>query len=343
MSRESGVPVELVGEVIPPGTRRDMWIPLGHRPDGSPLGIPVIVVNGARPGKQLSLIAGVHADEFENGEGIRRFLGALDPQEMAGVIVATPMANAGAIDGASRHSLVDHLDLNRQFPGNEDGFLTQRIAAALVKSFVDGADLLLDLHSGGMVLGLEPFVGFDPRPGEMGEASLELAKSTGIPLQYGSVPFANVLRLAAAERGVASALVEIGSEGRLREPLVELSVQTLTRVASHYGIIATPPSPPEPFTLIVAHPSGEFQHARTGGFLSHRVGLGDEVEAGQLLGVVSDSFGGVLDEITTGHAGIVAEMRTIPALHTGDWTYAVIPNLGTFPGESALADLEIGR
>jgi len=337
--------VVVLGEVIEPGVRRDMWIPLGHRPDGSPLGIPLVVINGAKPGKQLSLIAGVHGDEFENCEGLRRFVNALDPADVSGVIIATPQANAGAFDGASRHSVVDHLDLNRQFPGDESGFLTQRIGAALVNTFVPFADLLLDMHSGGMVLGLEPFVGFDPTPGAVGEASLELAKSAGIPMLYGSVPFANVLRLAAAQQGVASVLVEIGSEGRLREELVDMSVETLTRVAAHYGIVdtATPFAPMEQFTLLVAHESGEFLHAATGGFLTHRVALGDEVTRGQILGAVTDPFGTVLDEIVAPHDGVIAELRTVPVLHTGDWTYAVIPSRGTFAGTATLEDLEIVR
>lgn len=345
MTRINDQPVVVLDQIIPPGTKQNLWIPLGHRPDGTPLGIPVMVVNGRHPGKQLSVIAGVHGDEFENCEGVRRFVNALDPELLSGVVVATPQANPGAFEGASRHSIVDHLDLNRQFPGREDGFLTQQIGAALIRVFVPDADLLLDMHSGGMVLGLDPFVGFDSTPGPIGEASLELAKAAGIPVLYGSIPFPNVLRLATAERGVASVLVEIGSEGRLRNDLVEMSVETLTRIAEHYGMLATdsPFEPMSEFTLIEAAPSGEFMHASTGGFLVHRVALGDEVEAGQTLGVVTDAFGAVLDEIVAGHAGVIAELRTIPVLHTGDWTYAVIPKVGVFGADATLADLAAAR
>ncbi|MCY1207674.1 N-alpha-acetyl-L-2,4-diaminobutyric acid deacetylase [compost metagenome] len=301
-----------------------------------------MAINGALPGPQLSIIAGVHGDEFENCEAVRRLYASVDPAILRGSIVATPQANPGAFEVQSRHNGVDHLDLNRQFPGNPDGFLTQRTAAALVETFVDGADFLLDMHSGGMVLDLAPFVGFDVTPGATGEESFRLAKATGIRTLYGSTPFASVLRLVAAERGVPSILVEIGSQGVLVNELVDMSVDVLHRVMTSVEMLPADAAatPPDNFVILEAHPSGEFMHANTGGFLTHTINLGDIVRQGDVLGVVTDPFGNVLETISAPHEGLVAEMRAVPVLHTGDWTYAVIPVIAEVPYDSSLSTIE---
>lgn len=322
------------------GTRGEGRVNLGSRPDGTPLGIPVIVINGARPGPTLSLIAGVHGDEYDCVEGLRRFLSDLDPASVSGTIVATPQANPTAFEYFSRHNPVDDLDLNRSFPGKPAGYLTDRLAALLSESFFAGADYVVDLHSGGMVLGLTPFVGFDDSRGPVGEGSFRLAQSTGLEVLYASVPFKNVLRLAAAERGVPSILVEIGSEGRMREPLAEKARETLHRIAAGTGIIDPVASPSIAEHLIVkAAASGEFLQASTGGFLLHHVELGDTVETGALLGRIVDPFGATLTEIRAPHGGMIAELRTIAATRIGDWTYAVLPVVGRVRHGAELAEL----
>jgi len=323
----------IAGLNVDPGTKEQGWIKLGARPDGTSLGIPVVVINGALPGPRLSLIAGVHGDEYDCCEGLRRFLADIDPKELRGTIVATPQANPSAFECFSRHNPVDHLDLNRSFPGNPDGFLTERVADALVTHLVNDADYLLDLHSGGMALGLIPFVGFDDTPGETGDKSFRLAQSTGIETLYASAPFKNVLRLVAADRGVAAILVEIGSEGRLREELAEQARMTLATVAQKLGMISMrngwKPIATSHHTIVRAAETGEFLQAPTGGFLLHRVALGQTVETGELLGELIDPFGKRLAEIRSPHSGMIAEMRTIPATRIGDWTHAVLPVMGT--------------
>ncbi len=341
--RNEDLKLKVAGLEVEPGQKKKGWLTLGSRPDGTPLGIPLVVINGAKPGPRLALIAGVHGDEYDCCEGLRRFLSDVDPAGLTGAIVATPQANPTAFENFSRHNPVDHLDLNRSFPGNPDGFLTDRVADALTTHIMGEADYLLDMHSGGMTLGLIPFVGFDDTPGETGEKSFKLAQSTGIETLYAAVPFKNVLRLIAAEKGVASILVEIGSEGRMREDLAEQARMTLTGVAHRLGMIPAFENRTLPYTdnhtIVRAAKTGEFLHAPTGGFLLHKVALGQTVAAGDVLGEIVDPFGEQLHEIHAPHGGLIGEMRTVPATRIGDWTYAVLPVAGTVPTGSDLQAL----
>ena len=57
---------------VAPGTRAQGLIPVGTSSYGVELGIPLIVVNGAQDGPVLCVDAGVHGDEYDGQEAIRR-------------------------------------------------------------------------------------------------------------------------------------------------------------------------------------------------------------------------------------------------------------------------------
>jgi predicted deacylase len=141
---------------------------------------------------------------------------------------------------------------------------------------------------------------------------------------------------------VASILVEIGSEGRLREESAEYARQTLVTTLHRLNMIPATGqlNSVTRHTVAQAAKTGEFLHAPTGGFLRHFVDVGQVVSSGQDLGELVDPFGRQLAGITAPHAGLVAEMRTIPACRVGDWTYAVLPVLGTISPSAGLEALE---
>ncbi|HZS94789.1 MAG TPA: succinylglutamate desuccinylase/aspartoacylase family protein [Chloroflexota bacterium] len=328
------------GARIAPGERANLRLSLGTRPDGSPLGIPLMVVNGARPGPRLGITTGIHGDEFEGAEGLRRFLSRVDPAELRGRIIATPQANPPAFERFARTGDVDQLDLNRSFPGNPEGFLTHRIADLLVTEIVDKVDYLIDLHGGGMAYDLLPYVGFNSAPGEVGEASLALARAFGIEHLYASTPFPNVMRLEAAKRGIPAILVEAGGNGRLDGTAVAAVDSGLWNVAEHLDMVdAMPRVRRQRFCVVKAPPDGEFAHAPTGGFLLSSVFAGQHVNRGQLLGTLVDVFGAELARIESAIDGIVVEYRTVPVTRTGDWSFAVLEIVTEVGQDTRLADI----
>ncbi|GAC1644619.1 MAG: succinylglutamate desuccinylase/aspartoacylase family protein [Chloroflexota bacterium] len=333
--------IELNGERVSPGERRHLRLSLGCRPDGTPLGLPVVVVHGALPGPRVGIIAGIHGDEYEGPEGLRRFLSRINPSTMHGTIIAVLQANPLAHEVHGRTGAIDYLDLNRAFPGNPEGFLTERIASLLVQEIVERVDVLIDLHSGGLAYDLIPYVGFNSTPGAVGEASFTLAKSFGIELLYASTPFPNVLRLEAAKRNIPAILVEVGGEGRLRVDLVPVVQCGLENAAAYLGLLAGPSlSLPATYRIMKAPAQGEFLQAPTGGFLVSDVRVGDDIKEGQLLATLVDVFGSELARVESLCSGILISYRTLPVTRTGDWTYAVIPVVAEAGAGTQLADIE---
>ena len=118
--------------------------------DGSTVRLPLLVAAGRSPRPRLVITAGIHGDEYEGPRAITDLLGTLDPAALEGTVVAVPVANPPAFAAGTRTSPLDGLNLARIFPGDPDGTISQRIAYTLVERIVRGADLLVDLHSGGV-------------------------------------------------------------------------------------------------------------------------------------------------------------------------------------------------
>lgn len=327
------------GEVLEPGQRKNYLVPLGTRPDGTPLSVPMMAVAGIKPGPVVGITTGVHGDEYEGPEAVRRLLSELDPGHLRGGIVCTPVANLSAYEVFHRANWVDHLDLNRSFPGDAEGFLSQRVANVLVKEIIEQANCLVDLHSAGLAYALEPYVGFNSTPGKVGEASFAMAKAFALPLLYGSTPFPNVLRLEAAKRELPSILVEVGGEARCHPEKVGVMKHGLKNVLRFLGMLdGSPEALPDRYTLIQAAAAGEFSHMPTGGFIRNQARLGGRVRRGDLLATIVDVFGDELARIESSIDGLVLSYRTLPVVRVGEWGYSIVEIVGECTSEMTMEE-----
>ena len=106
---------------------------------GEKNGIPLLIANGAREGKTLVVFAAVHGNELEGVQAIQDVFRQLDTEEMAGRLIAVPVANLPAFRVVTRNSPIDGLNLARVF-GNKDGSITEKIAYYLGKLIMPEAD-----------------------------------------------------------------------------------------------------------------------------------------------------------------------------------------------------------
>ncbi|MFE9017184.1 succinylglutamate desuccinylase/aspartoacylase family protein [Streptomyces sp. NPDC007808] len=202
--------------------------------------IPVTLVNGTRPGPRVVITAGVHGGEFTPVEAAVRLADLLEPGEVSGQVIVCPVANPPAVyQGRLNISPVDGVNLNRVFPGDPDGGPTERLAAWLFTHLVDGADVYIDLHCGGIDQVLRDFVGYrltgDP---DLDKATAELAGSFGIQdVIVGLTPEGGNSHAAAARRGVSAVLVEVGQLGRRDEATALRRVDGLLKALRHLSVL----------------------------------------------------------------------------------------------------------
>ena len=131
----SGVSSFRIADVeCPPGQLARGRIVAGWLDDGSPVEIPLLVLHGAAPGPVLWLGATLHGIEIIGVEIIRRVMReAVDPAALRGTIVGAPIQNPLAFQDHKYGTPRDGLNINRFFPGNPNGSISERLAHALYR------------------------------------------------------------------------------------------------------------------------------------------------------------------------------------------------------------------
>src|SRR5215211_8592737 len=112
--------------------------------------LPLYVARGPHPGMTLVAIGGTHGDEYEGPVGLKNLIREFDPARLAsGRLVVIPVLNVPAFGAARRDSPLDGHNMNRVFPGDVGGTITQRIARFVTDEVLSRADVVIDLHAGG--------------------------------------------------------------------------------------------------------------------------------------------------------------------------------------------------
>lgn len=148
--------MRLCGFTLAAGERRRVRLPV---PGGSSL--DAWLLRGSQPGKTLAVTAGVHGCEYNGILALRSLAESLDCNKLCGQLILLPLVNAGGFyAGVKQLNPADGKNLNREFPGCENGTETQRIAWMIEQTIYPEADFLLDIHGGDWNEELTPLVFF---------------------------------------------------------------------------------------------------------------------------------------------------------------------------------------
>ena len=123
-------------------------IVVGYTMSRMPIEIPVVIAEGLEDGPTLAVSAAVHGAELMGAMGIHEFLFHLDPKQLKGRIVFSPVTNQSAFEFGMRNTKWDEMNLNRHGLGKPDGAITERIAYHFTHDMVLKADGHVDIHSG---------------------------------------------------------------------------------------------------------------------------------------------------------------------------------------------------
>ncbi len=251
---------------------------------------------------------------------VREIFRGLDPAEMRGTFIGVPVCNPPAFGVAARTSPLDGQNLARVFPGSPNGTVSERIAHLLETAVSCHADFLIDLHSSGSRIAMPLLVGYYQGESEAARVSREAALRFGVPIVWGHDGGGEGRSLSEPhKRGVPWLYTESPSGGWLHADVAAIYALGVRNVMRYLGIL-----PGEaPLASIERELSGEGDVDKSlavpvSGFLSPRVDLLDEVQAGDLLGVIEDLAGDVLAEIRAPSAGTVVLRRNSPPVTSGE-------------------------
>jgi predicted deacylase len=270
----------LLGSDIRPGiSTRLAWSP-NIQIAGLSHPTPVLVVNGINPGPTLCLTSAIHGDELNGIEIVRRTLYDLDATKLSGRVVGVPIVNLPGFEQGSRY-LPDRRDLNRHFPGSANGSLADRIAHSLFTQIINHCDMLVDIHTGSQKRTNLPQLRADMNNPDvaaftLGFDRIAVVHSSGSP---------GMLRTAAVNAGIRAVTLEVGESHRIQEHQIKAGVNSLISLLEKQEMISRMFAwgAPEP-----VYYDSLWVRVDHGGILFSKVGLGDNVNKGDLMGHVTD-------------------------------------------------------
>ena len=202
--------------------------------------LPVDLLVGQAHHPCLGLVAGVHGDEYDGIVALQGLASDIIPAELQGALLIVPVANPFAFGVGRRRTPEDAQDLNRVFPGDRDGSLSERLAALLSREILLQADAVFTLHGSGANGVLSPWIEFLDVPGAVGRASYEMARSSGFDDLIALDRLPGRLLTAMGDLGVPLIEGEVGGRGTTRRENVRYYRERVYAVARHQGILPSP-------------------------------------------------------------------------------------------------------
>jgi predicted deacylase len=235
-------------------------------------------------GPSVLLLGGIHGDEYEAQIVLRRLAERLTPADVTGRVIIIPSLDFPAAQKGKRVSPFDGQNMNRCFPGKEDGTPTERLCAFVTKQLFPAVDLLIDVHAGGGDVSVVPMVfGFATAKSVVDDARLnQLMEAWGYRFVQHVDGIDETACGAAKLADLASIEVE-GGGGRMKPAELTIMEEGLLRALADFGAIKQQLAP-APFAGVHFTAGSEGQYLAPGpALLEHCVALGDKVESGQLV------------------------------------------------------------
>jgi predicted deacylase len=325
-----------VGPLDPaPGSATSGYLEVPARGD-SATRVPVTVIRGTTPGPTLALVAGTHGAEVAPIVALQRLRPMVAPAQLRGTLVLVHVANLPSyLHRTVYRGPWDQKNLNRVYPGRDDGTVSERIAAVITREVIDKCDYLVDMHAGDGNESLRPYtywskLGLDARVDSL---ALEMALAWGHdhividPDRPKDRAASLYVQNTAQVRGKPAITTETGWLGVPDPEMVARNVDGALRLLRALGML---PGPVEKVrrpvwidrTQVVASPAtGAWEPA---------VSRSEYVAEGTVLGRVRDLFGNVVAEVTAPFAGVVLYVIGSPAMSVGE-PVAFIGRVGTGP------------
>lgn len=282
-------------------------------PTGQHWYVTVIVVRGAKPGKRVALISGVHGDEMNPVHTIQTVIGQLDPAQMSGTVLAVLDVSRPALEAMERRwpnsgRGIDLIDINREWPGNENGAsATSRHAGLLFNRLLrPNADFAIDFHTAA--------TGMDATSFHLARMELSepraMAELFPIAQIFDNPAYPTLLANALINVGIPAITPEIGSGRVFDFIMIPLFVEGTMNVLKRYGLVPGPMGRTGRDAGTFIGNSAHTIMTTHGGFVELLVKLNDKVKVGQKVAIQRNTFGEVVAEYTSEIEGVVTARRT---------------------------------
>jgi predicted deacylase len=301
----------------------------------APTNIPVIIIQGAKPGPRLALVAGSHGTEYASIIALEKLGHSVSPAALSGTVIIVPLINLASFNQKVPHvNPVDGKNMNRMYPGNPQGTQTERALWAIGRQVVQPSDYLIDLHGGDLDENLRRY-SYWPQTGneKLDTTSRAMVMAFGLdhiiiqknegPAVSGATPISRF----ATDLGKPTVIAEAGHAGTTNAEDVDALVDGAENVMRYLKMLPGDVRP-------VEHPVwiGQITTVRSDhdGIFYPLVVPESYVQQGMRVGYTTDYFGNKLADIIAPVSGVVVYVCSVPSMKKGD-TAAYIGEIASAP------------
>lgn len=265
--------------------------------------IPTTIINGKKSGKIVAISSGIHNCEYVGIQSAIELSQEIDPENINGtVIIFHPVNYSGFFHKIPAVIPEDNKNLNRAFPGIENGSISDKIAYHFSKFLYPQLDFFIDLHGGDLYERATNFV-YSPGIGDnkVIEVSHEVAQVLSVPYRVRSSAKTGAYNSAAIQ-GVPSMLIERGGNGLWNNEEVKEYKKDILSVLGYFNIIdiLNEKNLNQKEISIAKYISSEVD-----GFWYPRYKAGEKFNEGDLLGEIKDCFGNIITSYYAEFDGVI--------------------------------------
>ncbi len=292
--------------------------------------VPIVMVKHGH-GPTVLFIGGNHGGEYEGPVALLKLGHSLQPEQIQGRVIVLPALNLPAVQAGQRVSPIDHLDMNRCFPGKPNGTITQVIAHYVHEMVLPLCDAVVDLHAGGYSLDLMPYNSMHYLPDEdQRERTLAALKAFNAPVSLIMREFTGEGLLDYAVEGMGKIFLcaELGGCGKLSPGTLEIAETGVQNILKHFKIIEGELQPSRTRLMEIPEPD-YYAYAGSDGIYEAYFALGSPIAAGQPVGQIhyADDPARCPEEILSRRAGTLVGTRGPGFVERGDCVAAVARDL----------------
>lgn len=269
--------------------------------------------------KRISIVTGIHGDELEGQYVCFELARRIEEkfEKLAGIVDIYPAMNPLGIDSITRGIPAFDLDMNRLFPGNIDGNMTEYLAAEIMKD-VSGSDLVIDIHASNIYLTEIPQI----RINELHEEKLvPLAEEANVDFVWvhgASTVLESTLAYSLNSTGTPCLVVEMGVGMRITKEYGEQLVEGILHLMEKLGIWKERTK--EPRKPIISRDPQDviYLNASVSGLFVQKLHHWEKLKKGELIGQIIDPLSGrILDEVISPVDGVLFTIREYPIVDEG--------------------------
>lgn len=307
-----------------PGEKANGFIQIPAGVDAA-TGVPVIVINGARPGPKLALVAGAHGTEYASIIALEKLAQTTAAAELSGTLIIVPLLNTASFLQKVPHlNPVDRKNMNRLYPGKPDGTQTERVSWAITNQVIAKCDYLIDFHGGDLDENLRRYAYWaDTGKKDLDDASRAMVLAFGLdhiiiqrnrptdPNPSGAV----TITRQAQNMNKPAIAAEAGHAGTTDAGDVASLVQGTVNVMRHLKMLTGT-------VAAIEHPlwiaRATVVTSEQNGIFYPLVVPEAYVKQGMNIGYVTDFFGDRIADVKAPVSGVVLYIGAVPSLKKGD-------------------------